>query len=65
MANGRETINGTEVAGDVNRDEKEISFVRVECSQVVGVHQGSVNSHLRGKQVVAASLVGKPVFVIS
>lgn len=37
MANGRETINGTEVAGDINRHEKEISFVRVKCSKVVGV----------------------------
>lgn len=64
VTNGGEAINGTEIAGNINRDEKEISFVRVECSQIIGVHQGFVNGNLGCKQVVVASLVRKPGFVV-
>lgn len=56
MADGREAIHGAEVAGDVDRDEEEVSLVGVEGTCFAG-QKGFVYGHLRSEQVVAAPLV--------
>lgn len=60
----REPINGAEIAGHVHRDKEKISFVRVKCPYIIAVRYCSVNSYLRRKQMVAASLISQPVCVV-
>lgn len=63
MTNRGEAINGAEVARDVNRDEEEVSFVRVKGSNF-RVQQCPVNGHLGRKQMDAAPLICKPIRVV-
>lgn len=44
VADRREAIDGAEVAGDVDRDEEEVSVVRVKGANLTG-QQGSVNGN--------------------
>ena len=46
VTNGREAINGAEVAGDVDRDEEEVSLIWVKRPHITG-QQSSVYCHLR------------------
>ena len=56
VTNGRETINGTKVAGHINRDKEEVRFIRVKCPYIA-VQESFVNRNLCSKQMVATPLV--------
>lgn len=45
VADGREAINGAEIAGDVDGDEEEISLRWVKCPYIT-VHQRLMYGHL-------------------
>lgn len=62
VSDRREAINGTEIAGDINRDEEEIGVVGIEGAGPAR-EQRLVNRHLRREQVAAASVVGEPIGV--
>lgn len=56
VANGGEAIDGAEVAGDINGDEEEVGLPRIERTKATP-RKSSVDRHLRGEQVAAATLV--------
>jgi len=60
MAYGREAIDGAEIARNINRYEEKISCKWVKCP-VSAVHKGSMNGHLRSKQMVRTPLVCSPI----
>lgn len=48
MSDGREAINGAEVAGNINRHEEKVSLPWIMSTNIATL-QSSVNCHLRSK----------------
>lgn len=59
----RESVDGAEVAGDVDRDEKEVCF-RWVCGVNRTVEDGVVDGDFRCEEMVGAAWVGEPIDVV-
>lgn len=62
MSNSRKAINGAKITRNINRNEKEISFIRVQTPNLAR-QKSLMNCHLRSKQMTTAPAVVKPIGV--
>lgn len=59
VTNSWKTIDGAEVARDIDRNKEEIGFVWIFCPYVsFEAEKRLVESYLRGKEVVATPIIG-------
>lgn len=63
MGDRRESVDGAEVARDVNWDKEEICF-RWICGVNGTVENSVVDGNFRGEEMIGAAWVGEPVGIV-